>query len=333
MCCQDPPPPPDYSALAEGSEEVARIAQETAREQLDWAREQDAMNRELLNRVLDVQLPIQEQAALNAIQDRARYSEVFQGVEDQLVEEARLFASADRQAYEAGRAIQDVGNAYEAQRINAARQLESYGADPSEVHSKALDVGIRTAEAAAKAFAGTSAARRTEDLGRAMRADVINIGRGLPSQVAQSYGTALSAGQGAISGANQTTATSASAMGGALQGYDTALRAYQGAGNLTNMGYQNALSSWELGQQYSPWSAMGNLAGMWLGGGGGNPFRARSGQEGGEVPEDLSFTPGPDDKYPTLLAKGEYVVPAEVVKAKGTEFFDRLKEKYSNKES
>jgi hypothetical protein len=35
-----------------------------------------------------------------------------------------------------------------------------------------------------------------------------------------------------------------------------------------------------------------------------------------------------DDKVPAMLSDGEYVIPADVVKAKGLEFFDKLKEKY-----
>ena len=35
-----------------------------------------------------------------------------------------------------------------------------------------------------------------------------------------------------------------------------------------------------------------------------------------------------DDKIPAMLSNGEYVIPADVVKAKGVEFFDKLKAKY-----
>jgi hypothetical protein len=35
-----------------------------------------------------------------------------------------------------------------------------------------------------------------------------------------------------------------------------------------------------------------------------------------------------DDKVPAMLSDGEYVIPADVVKAKGIEFFDKLKDKY-----
>jgi hypothetical protein len=39
-----------------------------------------------------------------------------------------------------------------------------------------------------------------------------------------------------------------------------------------------------------------------------------------------------DGQRPAALSDGEYVVPAAVVRAKGTEFFDRLKEKYMQPE-
>lgn len=40
---------------------------------------------------------------------------------------------------------------------------------------------------------------------------------------------------------------------------------------------------------------------------------------------------GTSDSIPVRVSAGEYVIPAHVVKAKGTEFFDKLLEAYSNK--
>jgi hypothetical protein len=51
----DPPAPPDLTPQAEASEEIARINQETAREQLAWAREQDTANRAVLERAFNCQ--------------------------------------------------------------------------------------------------------------------------------------------------------------------------------------------------------------------------------------------------------------------------------------
>ena len=49
MCC-DAPAPPDMSALAEGSTEVALIAQETAMEQLNFAKDKWGQQQEMLDR-------------------------------------------------------------------------------------------------------------------------------------------------------------------------------------------------------------------------------------------------------------------------------------------
>jgi len=35
-----------------------------------------------------------------------------------------------------------------------------------------------------------------------------------------------------------------------------------------------------------------------------------------------------DDRVPAMLSQDEYVIPADVVRAKGEEFFDKLLEKY-----
>jgi hypothetical protein len=37
---------------------------------------------------------------------------------------------------------------------------------------------------------------------------------------------------------------------------------------------------------------------------------------------------GIDDTVPAMVSEGEYVIPADVVAAKGTEFFDKLLERY-----
>src|SRR5262245_58048324 len=107
-CCSDPPPPPDLSGVTESSQEIARMQQQTAQEQMAWAREQDAMNRDTLNRVLNVQLPAMQNQADAAQRDRQRYEQVFQPLEDNLVKEFQDYDSPEKQIQERGRAIADV---------------------------------------------------------------------------------------------------------------------------------------------------------------------------------------------------------------------------------
>lgn len=78
---------------------------------------------------------------------------------------------------------------------------------------------------------------------------------------------------------------------------------------------------------------IGYMAGGGTWGGVGNMMAGRKiFADGGKVHEGAGKVDGPggpvDDKVPAMLSDGEYVIPADVVKAKGVEFFDKLKAKY-----
>jgi hypothetical protein len=317
----DPPAPPDLTPQAEASEEIARINQETAREQLAWAREQDTANRAVLERVLGVQLPIMEETFANAQTDRQRYEEVFQPIENNLIQEFQNYDSPERLDLERGRAIADVSSAFESQRRNAAARLESYGIDPSQTRSMALDIGMRTAQAAAQASAADAATQRVENTGRALRADAINIGRGMPSQAAQSYGQSIAAGQAGLGGANSTSANSANLASSSLGFSGQALQGYNQGAGIRNMGYQNQLAATQMQNENAAagWntaaSLVGGVAGMMM-------------EKGGPVTEKgalpVPVIPGSTDRKPALLTPGEYVLPVDVVRFKGEEFFEKL---------
>jgi len=340
MCCSDPPPPPDLSGMAESSTEIARIQQETAQEQLAWAREQDTMNRETLGRVLDVQLPAMQDQFENAREDRARWENTFRPLEDQFVQEAQGYDTPERRREEMGRASSTVAQHFDAQRRNALQRLEGYGVDPSQTRNAALDIGVRTAQAAAQAGAATQASNRVEDVGRAMRGDAINMGRGLPSQAAQGYGGATGSGAAAVGGANQTTGTSANALTSGLGFSGQALQGYGQAAGINNAGFQNQMQSWQAKQDQTMGmiNAAAGVGGMFMADGGdvpdGDQLITRDGyalpyDRDGKVPEmGMGDGSGIDDAVPAQLSEGEYVIPADVVKAKGTEFFDKIVERY-----
>ena len=338
-CCSDPPPPPDLTASAEASEEIARINQETAREQLQWAREQDGRNRATLDRVLNVQLPAMEDQAGWAKKDRARYEGIFQPLEEQFVREAQEYDSPERRAEEAGKAIADVAKNFDAQRRNALQRLEGYGVDPSQTRNAALDIGVRTAQAATQAQAAMGARNRVEDTGRAMRGDAINMGKGLPSQAAAGYGGATNSGNSAIGGNVATTGAGANAAQSALGFSGQALNGYgQGAG-IRSQGYQNQMQGWEanLNQQMGWFNAAAGVAGAAMMADGGKPEDVHPmatsalppiGGPGHIPQEGRGDGSGIDDTVPAMVSEGEYIIPADVVKAKGTEFFDKLVERY-----
>lgn len=328
------PAPPDLGPSAAASEEVARIQQQTALEQLAWAREQDDRNNQILQQVLDTQLPIMQETADQAREDRERYETQFQPLENNLIEEFQNYDSPERQQLERGRAIADVNAGFDAQRRNALQRLESYGVDPSQTRSAALDMGVRTQQAAAQAAAASGATRNVENTGRALRAEAINIGKGLPSQVAASYGQSIAAGNSGVGNANNTTSTGASAltsgngaMGQALQGYG------QGA-NIQSQGFNNQMAAYNAQAQQSQAALQGlgsvaGMAAMFMREGGRVPRRtALPFTEDGPVNEGPSDGSGIDDQVPARLSVGEFVIPADVVEKLGTRHFEKLIEKY-----
>jgi hypothetical protein len=319
------PKPPDYTDLIAGSKEVAQMNADAQRENLAWAREQDTKNRATLERVLGVQLPIMEEQFANAQEDRQRYEQTYLPIEQNLIQEFQNYGSPERMEQERGRAIADVNTSFDAQRRNALSRLESYGIDPSQTRNQALDLGMRIQQAASSAGAANAATQRVENTGRALRAEAINIGRGLPSQVAQSYGQSVAAGQAGVGGANQTTGTSSGAFTGSTAFGNAALSGYGSAGNLMNTGFQNGMDVANFNQaQTGMWlDVAGSLGGAAIG----------RMEEGGIVPEEgalpISPIPGSTDRKPILATPGEAVVDLDTTRWYGEKFFADLKKKAS----
>jgi hypothetical protein len=208
---------PDYAAVAQANKEGAELAAAVSREQLAWAREQYASDREVTQQFLDVMLPNMRTEAEAGTRERERYQNVFQPVEDELVREAAAYGTPERMELEAGKAQADVAQAFDAQRRGALAALESYGVDPSQTRSGALDRSARISQAAASAGASNAARTQVENIGRALRGEAINIGRGYPGSIAQAFSTAQAAGGGAVNANLQTTASGANTMGTGMQ--------------------------------------------------------------------------------------------------------------------
>lgn len=329
------PPPPDYTPIAQASAEQAKYNYELGKEQLAWAKEQYAKDSEIIKRVVDSALERSEVNDAAAAADRARYESIYQPLEDQAVRDAQEYSSPERQEQEAGKAAATVAQQFDAQRRAAAQNLEAYGVDPTSTRYAALDMGSRIQQAAAQAGAANQTRTQTEAMGRALRAEAINVGRGYPGQVAGTYGTALQSGNSAANSALAGTASGANTMGTNAQYQGLANQAIGTWGNTVNQGYQNQLAAFNANQQAS--SGLGSLAGAVLGaagaaGGFGSLFTF---SEGGEVPDDA--TPGGNvpkhasptggkaiDDVPAMLTAGEFVVPKDVVSWKGEEFFQKL---------
>ena len=163
------PPPPDYSGIAAAQQRAAELAAETSAAQLEWAKEQYAKDYALTSQVVNSQIEAQNRLLDWADEDRAFYNKVFRPLEERYAQDAATWDSPERMRSEAGKAAGMVTRQYDQAREAAARNLEGYGVDPTSTRYAALDIGARTAGAAAAAAAGNQAITNTRPEGIAMR--------------------------------------------------------------------------------------------------------------------------------------------------------------------
>lgn len=276
------PPPPDLGPYATAMQQSAEQSNQIAQQQLDWAKQQDSMNRDVTNRVLGVQLPAMQQQAENAQADRARYEQTFQPLQDQYIQEAQNFDTAGRRDIARGQAVGDVNSQFDASRRNALQRLEGFGVDPSQTRNAALDLGVRTQQAAAQAAAATAATQQVQNTGRAMRESAINLGQGLPAQAAQGYNAAVNAGQAANAAGNATSANSSNLLGTPGSWAAQGVQGEGQAANVSSLNYQNQLAAYNAQQQ-----GTGALAGA-LGQGAGLAASSMKLADGGFLGDSVS---------------------------------------------
>jgi len=335
------PPPPDYSGIAAASEKAAGYSFQLGKDQLAWAKEQYGKDSAVIKKVVDAALARQTTNDATAAKDRARYEDIYQPLEDKAAAEALDYASPERQEYEAGRAGATVATQFDAARRAATQNLESFGVDPSSTRYAGLDLASRTAQAAATAGAENQSRVQTEAVGRALRSEAINVGRGYPGQIAGTYGTALQSGNSAANSTLAGTASGASTMGTAPQWQGQGVGALNTWGNTLNMGYGNQLDAFTANQQAS--SGIGGLLGAGMGmipglaEGGAVPAAGaipNGPTSGGNVPRAASPTGGRAiDDVPARLTAGEFVVPKEAVSWLGEKHFQSLIEKSKKERS
>lgn len=332
----DAPPAPDYSGVANASEKSAEMSFQLGQDQLAWAKEQYGKDSAITKQVVDDALATSATNNANAAKDRERYETIYQPLEDQLANDAESYATDDRRQHEMGKAGATVAQNFDAQRSAALQSLEGFGVDPTSTRFAALDTGVRASKAAAMAAAQNSASDMVDATGRALRSEAINVGRGYPGQVVNSYNTALSAGNQAANSQLAQTASGANTMGTGTQ--------WQGLGNQGLSAWSGALN----GQSQADSAAFKNSQGSSSGVGtalgiiGPMAMMAMGMETGGAVPDgsaipDGSATPGgaipagasptggaiPDDVN-ARLTPGEFVVPKDVMSWKGEEFFQNL---------
>ena len=253
---------------------AALMQAETGQQFLDFSKEAWKVSNDrqaeldaLTKRVTEQQLGVAEDQAKWARSDRDRYETVFKPIEDEFINEAKNYATEERQAQAAAEAKGDVQAAAAGARDANQRNAASMGINPTSGRYAGIDRATELGTAMAEAGASNTARQTVRDKGLALKADVANMGRGLPSQSAQAQALGLNASSGAVGlnqGANQQYIASTGIMG---QGYQGAMQGYAGMGQTLNTQYGNQINAWQAEQssKNAAWGGIGQVLGAGLG--------------------------------------------------------------------
>lgn len=330
----DAPPAPNYGPLIEASTRQSERMYELQREQFEWAREAYAQDRAISDQVSEQFLQAQQFNQANAEEDRRRWEDQFRPVEDRFVSDAMSYDSPERRQFEQGRAMANVAQQFDAARAANLQKLESYGIDPSATRYGALDLGLRTQQAAAAAAASNQAGMAVDAQGNAMRGQAIQLGRQSLGQGMGMQQIANQSGTGAVNTNLATTASGAGTMGTSAQYAGLGGQAIGMAGNLMNTQHQNELAAYKAEGDGGVGAGLGLIGGLLTA-----PKSSILGaflEDGGSVPDDYP-TPGgavPMQASPSAgrevddvnakLTAGEFVIPKDVTSWKGEEFFQKM---------
>lgn len=331
-----PPKGPDWNRLLDMSAQYQQQNQALFDEFMEFQKGAYGEQKAIQDQILGVQLPAMRDEAALSQQLRDRYREMGIPFENEYFDKLTTWDTEQRRNERAGEAQAQIGQAAEAQREAELRRLESYGIDPSQTRSAALDSQLRLQEAVARAAAGNQQRRAVEQEGIQFGAGAIDLMRGGLGASTQALQNATGAGQAAfgnqqsLGGFGQAGYGQGANMIG--QGSNILNQGYGTAGNL----YQGDLARYELKQKNSPLGGIGNLLGTALGAagavGGFGPlfgFMAEGGpvDGGGAQPAAAPRNPQsgiPADNVPKMMSPGEFVIPDDVARWEGEKNLQKL---------
>lgn len=321
----DAPPDtnPGQIAAAQSASEVGKMQRDTAMEYLNFSKEQYADFKDDLKEIATAQKQILQSSAKRAEEYATYERETFRPLEKRLVSEAESFDTEAKREQMASQGMADVAQAYEVQRQQALDTLAKYGVNPNSARFAAINAQLAQGEAGARAGVATKSRIAAEEMGRARLYDAAALGRGLASNATAAAGQATAAGSAAgastTAGANymgQAYGQTGSMLGGAGSTYGT-------AGNIYGQEFNSRMQGYNAQQQAKSdmFGAAGKAAGMYFGLPMADGGKAKRLGRGGKV----SGPGGPvDDKIPAMLSDGEYVLPADTVKAIGVKKLDKM---------
>jgi len=258
-----PAPDPNIGEAAKDNVRLGKDWLAFAKDQFAEGNKRQEVTDALNTKVINQQLQTQDEANAWAREDRNRTKTVFQPVEDAFIKTAQEYDSPAKQAEAAAQAKADVMANAAMQDQASTRQMAAMGVSPDSGRFAGIKRATDMNTALAAAGAQNNARQIVRDKGLALKADAINMGKGLASSTAAAYGIGTNSGNSAVANRSSGNANFYQNQGVMGQGFNGAIGANNSAGSILNNLYGNQLSAWSAQQQSNATSAagIGNLAG------------------------------------------------------------------------
>lgn len=267
-----PAPDPQIGAAALKQAETGEAWLSFARDAFAISQDRQKELDDLTNRVTEQQLGLATDQAKWAREDRDRYNSAYKPIEDDFIKEATNYATEERQAEAAAEARADVQTAAANNRAATERANASMGVTPGSGRFAGVQAASDLGTTLAEAGAANTSRQAVRDKGLALKADVANLGKGLPAQAAAGAGGSVAASGTALGGAQGTNSQALAASTIMNAGYGGAMQGYAGQASTLNQQYGLQLDAWKTQQQMKAQNASG--IGSFLGGIGGLIFKS-----------------------------------------------------------
>jgi hypothetical protein len=246
-------------------------------------------------------------------------------MQQEMIDSARNFNTEGERERLAGQAAGDVEQSLSVQRGSAMRQLERMGVNPNSGRFAQLLSGTGLDAARMRAGSMNQARTQARNEGQSRMMQAYGVASGVPGYGLTALGSAGGLGAqaiGSMGAADRVGNIYGQAGMSALQGYGSAVG---GMGSMTNQGYQNQMSAYNAKQ--SMYGGIGNMIGM------AGMFMRDGGLVSGPGTGTSDSVPAvnTDSGQPLRVSNGEYVLPAQVVRAIGVDRIDEIVTKTTGK--
>jgi len=216
----------------------------------------------LTKQVTESQLAAQDTSNQWAAEDRARYKDVFQPLQDQYIDKAKNYATPEKQEQAAAEAVADVNQQAAQARAANTRSMAAMGINPNSGRFQGISRAQETLNGLNAAGAANNGRQITRDKGDAMLADAINMGNGMASQAAGSLGLGLNAGNSATGNAQANMGSWRANQGVMQSGFQGAMQGNSSGAGILNQQHGNQVNAWQAQQQASGASSAGMMSGI-----------------------------------------------------------------------